>query len=133
VGAEGGQSSSPASEEGVPEPPREPRLKGVNRWPLLLRPVDVESCGRWELVGRRDRSRFQEPIEAVEGRRGGPPGTLSLLISLWIYAYSDGVSSAREVEPRCGYHPASQGLTGGGSGESSHRVGFSGATPAGPG
>jgi hypothetical protein len=35
-----------------------------------------------------------------------------LLISVWIYAYSDGVGSAREVERRCEYHPAYQWLTG---------------------
>ena len=35
-----------------------------------------------------------------------------LLVSLWIWAYSQGVSSAREIERRCGYHPAYQWLTG---------------------
>ena len=33
-------------------------------------------------------------------------------MSLWIWAYSQGVSSAREIERRCGYHPAYQWLTG---------------------
>ena len=111
---------SPAPEEGAPEPPREPRLKRVNRRQLLLRPVDVERLVEpghrvraiWELVGRMDRSRFQEPIEAVEGAAGRPAWDPQLLISLWIYAYSDGVNSAREVERRCGYHPAYQWLTG---------------------
>jgi hypothetical protein len=35
-----------------------------------------------------------------------------LLISLWIYAYKDGVSSAREIGRLCEYHPAYQWLTG---------------------
>jgi hypothetical protein len=35
------------------------------------------------------------------------------LIALWIYAYSEKVSSAREVERRCGYPPAYQWRTGG--------------------
>jgi hypothetical protein len=35
-----------------------------------------------------------------------------LLISLWIYASKDGVSSAREIGRLCQYHPAYQWLTG---------------------
>jgi len=34
------------------------------------------------------------------------------LISLWLYAYSRGISSAREVERRCEYEPAFQWLCG---------------------
>src|SRR5271167_611966 len=59
-----------------------------------------------------DLSRFQEPIAAVEGRAGRPAWDPHLLISLWVYAYSEGVSSAREVERRAAYHPAYQWLTG---------------------
>jgi transposase len=35
-----------------------------------------------------------------------------LLISLWIYAYKDGVSSAREIARWCEYQPAYQWLSG---------------------
>lgn len=101
-----------------PEPP--PRLKRVNRQQLLLRTVDVEQLVEadhparaiWELVGRLDLSGFQEPIAAVEGVAGRPAWDPHLLISLWVYAYSEGVGSAREVERRCAYHPAYQWLTG---------------------
>jgi len=55
----------PASEEGVPELPREPRLKGVNRWPLLLRPVDVES--------RMEPGRPVRAIWGVGGAEGSEP------------------------------------------------------------
>jgi hypothetical protein len=48
----------------------------------------------------------------VEGEAGRPAYDPWLLISLWIYAYSEGVSSAREVARRCEYHPAYQWLTG---------------------
>jgi len=34
------------------------------------------------------------------------------LISLWLYTYSGGISSAREVARRCGYEPAFQWLCG---------------------
>jgi hypothetical protein len=48
----------------------------------------------------------------VEGIAGRPAWDPHLLISLWVYAYSEGVSSAREVERRCAYHPAYLWLTG---------------------
>jgi hypothetical protein len=35
-----------------------------------------------------------------------------LLASLWIYVYSRGIGSARELSRRCGYDPAFQWLTG---------------------
>jgi transposase len=99
---------------------KELRLKRVNRQQMLLRAVDVEKLieadhparAIWELVGRLDRSGFTEEIASVEGEAGRPAYDPQLLISLWIYAYSEGVSSAREVARRCEYHPAYQWLTG---------------------
>jgi transposase len=87
--------------------------RGRCRRQLLLRPVDVEGLvaedhpvrGIWELAGQLDLSRFYEAIEAVEGGAGRSATDPRLLISLWIYAYSEGVSSAREIERLCGYHP----------------------------
>jgi transposase len=116
--------AKPEATSGPPSPvgpeKREPRLKRVNRQQLLLRTVNVEELvesdhvvrALWELVGGLDLSRFSEDIEAVEGVAGRPAFDPQLLISLWIYAYSEGVSSAREVERRCPYHPAYQWLTG---------------------
>jgi len=99
---------------------RELRLKLVNRQQMILRAVDVEKLiepdhaarAIWELVGRLDLSGFTATIESVEGEAGRPAYDPRLLISLWIYAYSEGVSSAREVARRCEYHPAYQWLTG---------------------
>ncbi len=96
------------------------RLKRVNRQQIILRAVDVEKLieadhparAIWELVGRLDLSALRAEIEVVEGEAGRPAYDPRLLISLWIYAYSEGVSSAREVARRCEYHPAYQWLTG---------------------
>jgi len=128
--ASGQQEIWPGTRPAVPEPTPadpdpegergEPRLKHVNRNQLLLRTVDVEQLVEpdhrvraiWELVGRLDLTRFEQPIAAVEGRAGRPAWDPQLLISLWVYAYGEGVSSAREVERRCEYHPAYQWLTG---------------------
>ena len=97
-----------------------PRLQQVNRDQMILRAVDVEKLiaadhparAIWELVGRLDLSGFTAQIGSVEGEAGRPAYDPQLLISLWIYAYSEGVSSAREVARRCEYHPAYQWLTG---------------------
>jgi transposase len=111
-------AGSPPSVVGGEE--RELRLKRVNRQQMMLRAVDVEKLiepdhparAIWELVGRLDLSAFTAAIESVEGEAGRPAFDPQLLISLWIYAYSEGVSSAREIERRCEYHPAYQWLTG---------------------
>ena len=99
---------------------REPRLQRVNRKQMLLRAVNVEQLIRddhparaiWELVGRLDRTPFHQEIAAVEGVAGRPALDPQLLISLWIYAYSEGVSSAREIARLCEFDPAYQWLTG---------------------
>jgi transposase len=66
----------------------------------------------WELVGRLKLDGFYAGIEAVEGAAGRTPWDPRLLVSLWIYAYSRGISSARELARRCTYEPAFQWLCG---------------------
>jgi len=105
-----------------PQMERQPRVrqKEINRQQLLLRPVEVEKLvdldhparAIWELVGRLNLEPFYIEIESVEGVAGRPVWHPRLLISLWIYAYKDGVSSAREITRLCEYHPAYQWLTG---------------------
>jgi len=84
---------------------RRVRLKLVNREQMVLRPMDVERLvsedhevrAIWEFVGCLDLSRYYEDIEVVEGEAGRSASDPRLLISLWIYAYSKGVSAAREI------------------------------------
>ncbi len=45
-------------------------------------------------MGQRDLSRFYAEIKAVEGVAGREPVDPRLLISLWIYAYSEKIGSA---------------------------------------
>ena len=66
----------------------------------------------WTLVGRLDLSRFCEGIESSVEEGGRPAIDPQLLISLWVYAYSEGIGSAREVARRCEFDPAFQWLTG---------------------
>ena len=96
------------------------RCKPVQRRQLLLRTVDVEKLvgpghavrAIWELAGKLDLRAFYAEIGALEGEAGRPAWDPQVLISLWIYAYKDGIGSAREIARRCQYHPAYQWLTG---------------------
>jgi transposase len=105
------------SDQGVPA---EPRLASINRQQLVLRSIDVERLidedhsARliWQLIGRLELSLYYARIGAVEGRAGREHTDPQLLISLWIYAYSRGVSSARELARQCEYEPGCQWLCG---------------------
>src|SRR6202142_2961742 len=98
----------------------EPLIRGINREQMCWRAVDVErlieedhverAC--WELGGGLDLEGFYEGIECSTEEGGRPAFDPQLLISLWIYAYSQGIGSAREVARRCEYDPAFQWLTG---------------------
>lgn len=96
------------------------RFKPVDRTQTVFRTVDVEQLigpehparAIWDLVGQLDLSGFAEPIQSVEGGAGRPAWNPHLLTSLWVYGYSVGVSSARELARRCAYEPAFQWLTG---------------------
>jgi transposase len=99
---------------------RQPLLRQINRQQMSWRAVDVEKLigedhrarAIWTLVARLDLNRFYETI-ANSGEEGGRPAIdPQLLISLWVYAYSEGIGSAREVARRCEFDPAFQWLTG---------------------
>jgi transposase len=97
-----------------------PRLKPIDRSQFTWRMVDVESLieqdhparAIWVLTGRLSLEAFYAPIKTFEGEAGRPPWDPRLMISLWLYAYSRGISSAREVERRCEHDPAFQWLCG---------------------
>ena len=60
------------------------------------------------MIGGLDLSLYIAKIAAVEGRAGRDHTAPQLLISLWLYAYSRGISSAREIARRCEYEPPFQ-------------------------
>lgn len=99
---------------------RQPLIRFVNRQQMSWRAVDVERLvdeghparSIWMLVGRLDLQRFYQDIESSAEEGGRPAFDPQLLISLWVYAYSQGIGSAREVARRCEYDPAFQWLTG---------------------
>jgi hypothetical protein len=92
----------------LPDPPL-PRLASIDRSQLLLHTVDVERLidedhsarSIWHLVGRMNLSLYHAKIVALEGRAGRDHTAPQLLISLWLYGYSQGTSSAREIARQC--------------------------------
>src|SRR5450755_1635455 len=106
------------SEENITN--KQPLIRFVNRQQMSWRAVDVEKLisednparAIWTLVGRLDLSPFYRAIESSTEEGGRPAFDPQLLISLWVYAYSQGIGSAREVARRCEYDPAFQWLTG---------------------
>jgi transposase len=99
---------------------KQPLIRFVNRQQMSWRAVEVEKLigedhaarAIWELVGRLDLSAFYQAIESSAEQGGRPAFDPQLLICLWVYAYSQGIGSAREVARRCEYDPAFQWLTG---------------------
>jgi len=99
---------------------KQPLIRFVNRQQMSWRAVDVEKLigedhaarAIWEMVGRLDLSAFYQAIGSSEEQGGCPAFDPQLLICLWVYAYSQGIGSAREVARRCEYDPAFQWLTG---------------------
>jgi len=97
-----------------------PRLSAIDRRQMVLRTVDVEllidedhsARAIWELVGRLDLSLYYAQIASVQGRAGREHTDPQLLISLWLYAYSRGISSARAISRQCEHEPAFQWLCG---------------------
>ena len=96
------------------------RVKPIDRSQTMFQVIDVEQLiepdhparAIWEFVGRLDLAGFYERIQAVEGGPGRQAWDPRLLISIWVYAYSRGISSGRELARRCEYEPAFQWLAG---------------------
>jgi transposase len=97
-----------------------PRFEPIDRQQVVLKPLDIERLisqehparNVWEILGRLDLRRFLGTVKSVEGHAGRNVWEPRLLIAMWIYAYSRGISSAREIERQCAYEPALRWLTG---------------------
>ena len=96
------------------------KIEPINRDQLLLRPVDVEKLvpeddsvrAIWALTGQMDLGVFYDAVESYAGEAGREAIDPRLMISIWVYAYSMGVSSAREISRLMEYHPGLQWLSG---------------------
>ena len=98
-----------------------PRVLRPNRAQLEMRPSDLESLlpedhrARviWDFVEALDLSALYDGIRSVEGHAGRPAIDPAILVTLWIYATSEGVGSARALERLCESHDAYRWICGG--------------------
>lgn len=67
----------------------------------------------WEMVQQYDLSQFYEEIDSIEGGAGRPAIDPRILMAVWLYATSEGIGSAREVDRLCVEHIAYRWLVGG--------------------
>lgn len=72
--------------------------------------ADHKARAIWELAGRLNLDRFAEKVKTVTGGSGRPAWDPRLLVSVWVYAYSEGIGSAREIERLLQYEPGFQWL-----------------------
>jgi transposase len=104
-----------------PEGPRGKRkLKPIDRqqckWVSLcvedLIPADHKARAIWELTGRLDLEQFAAPIRSEQGQAGRSAWDPRLLVSVWLYAYSEGMGSARRIAHWMSYEPGLRWLSG---------------------
>jgi transposase len=97
-----------------------PRVRAVAREQLGLEVVDLDSLipedhparTLWAAVEQLDLSLFYEPIAAREGQAGRPATDPKMLLCLWLYATTEGVSSARQLDELCRRHAAYKWICG---------------------
>lgn len=94
------------------------KLKSVNRQQTRMAnvyvedliPADHKARAIEALVMQFDLSRFTETLKTTKGCAGRPAWEPLLLVSLWVYAYSEGITSAREIERVMSWEPGMQWL-----------------------
>jgi len=110
-----------------PAPQRPPEAPGgalkfrrVDRRQSMMLTMDVEALigpdhkarAIWELAGRMDLTRFTASVKTREGEAGRQAWPPRLLVSVWVYAYSEGIGSAREIQRQMEWEPGLRWLGG---------------------
>ena len=109
----------PAAERPADPANVSPKLKPVDREQTMLAQIYIEELigpdhkarAIWELVGRLDLSAFAVALKTREGGVGRAAWNPRLLVSIWVYAYSEGIGSAREIERVMQWEPGLQWLS----------------------
>jgi transposase len=98
----------------------QPKLKTANRLQTMMATIYIEELiaadhkarAVWHLVEKMDLSLFSEALRTTTGCAGRSAWDPHLLVSVWVYAYSEGISSAREIERLMEWEPGLQWLGG---------------------
>lgn len=96
------------------------RVRSVNRNQVRMDIIDVEGLieedhparAIWDLSFELDLTPLYERIGAIQGRAGRNAYDPRVLLCVWVYCYSRGWSSAREVSRLSRHEPALRWLTG---------------------
>lgn len=96
------------------------KLVQIDRQQKTMAIIDVEELIRqdhkaralWHVTGKLALSGFAEGLRGEEGGAGRPAWDPRLLVSIWVYCYSEQISSAREIERLMEYEPGLQWLSG---------------------
>ncbi len=96
------------------------KLRTVNRNQTKLATIEVEALvpadhnarAVWELVCKMNLNEFGKRLRTQKGCVGRAAWDPQLLVSVWVYAYSEGISSAREIERLMEWEPGLQWLSG---------------------
>lgn len=76
-------------------------------------PEDHPAHAIWAFLERLELSAFYADIKSVEGHPGHPTTDPQVLLALWLYATSEGIGSARQIDRLCKEHDAYRWLCGG--------------------
>jgi transposase len=114
------ESMAPPAESAPLEIRGERKLIPINRQQTMLAMIDVEELigpdhkarAIWELTGRLKLEEWEEGIRTSQGEVGRAAWDPRLLISVWVYGYSEKITSARELERVMEHEPGLQWLTG---------------------
>ena len=110
----------PATTASSGESTGECKLRLVNRDQLTFAQVDVENLieehhparGIWDITGRLNLRLYESAIHSRKGEAGRAAWPPQLLIAVWLYGYSQGITSARELERQMEYEPGLMWLAG---------------------
>jgi transposase len=110
-------SADPAGQAAPSQAPRStgcPRLRTANREQVVFRaaplddliPLDHPARIVWHFVEGLDLSPLYDCIKAVERAPGRAPIDPKILMALWLYATTEGIGSARQIDELCREHDA---------------------------
>lgn len=96
------------------------KIKRIDRNQSAFVALDVENLvgaddkvrAIWELTGKMDLSGLLEQIVSREGSAGQAHEDPRLLVAIWVWSYSEGVSSSRQIEHQIEHEPALMWLCG---------------------
>lgn len=76
------------------------RSQGIIRFEIPVDALEPEHPARvlWHVLGTLDLDAFLSDAKSLDGHAGRPTPCARMLLTLWTYAISQGVGSAREVE-----------------------------------